>query len=118
HEILSMSRYDALRRPPSPLDRFAQRVRDRIHALLRFLLNTTPVGGVPVWVFYTIGAVVIAAGPFFVFRAARGRFSEAMAVLPSGPRPAADYFAEADRLPPQGGSRGGAPRPVRRAAPD
>jgi hypothetical protein len=102
HEILSMSRYDALRRPPSPLDRFAQWVRDRINALLRFLLNTTPVGGVPLWVFYTIGAVVIAAAAFLVFRAARGRFSESMAALPSGPRPAADYFAEADRLASKG----------------
>jgi hypothetical protein len=102
HDVLSMSRYDALRRPPSPLERFAQWVRDRIGALVRFLLTSSPIGIVPLCVFYTIGAVVIAAAAFFVFRASRGRFSEAMGVLPSGPRPAADYFAEADRLAARG----------------
>jgi hypothetical protein len=102
HQVLSMSRYDALRRPPSPLDRFGQWLGDRISALLRFLLRSSPVGSVPLWVFYTIGGVVIAAAAFLVFRASRGRFSEAMAVLPSGPRPAADYFAEADRLAARG----------------
>jgi hypothetical protein len=109
HDVLSMSRYDALRRPPSLLDRFGQWVRDRINALIRFLLRASPIGSVPLWVFYTVGGVVIAAAAFLVFRASRGRFSEAMAVLPSGPRPPADYFAEADRLA-AGGDRVGAVR--------
>jgi hypothetical protein len=109
HDVLSMSRYDALHRPPSLLDRFGQWVRDRINALFRFLLRASPIGSIPLWVFYTIGGVVIGAAAFLVFRASRGRFSEAMAVLPSGPRPPADYFAEADRLA-AGGDRIGAIR--------
>jgi hypothetical protein len=39
---------------------------------------------------------------FVVFRAARGRLSESLAAAPAGPRPPADFFAEADRLSARG----------------
>lgn len=102
HDVLAMHRYDALRRPPSPLDRFVQWVRDRIDQLLRLLFGG---GGpqAPGWFFYLVGAVVLAAVAVIVFRSARGRFTEALtANQPAGPRAPADYFAEADRLAARG----------------
>ena len=41
HDVMSMSRYDALHRPPSLLDRFTQWVQDRISDLLRLLFGNT-----------------------------------------------------------------------------
>ncbi len=56
HEVMSMSRYDALH------------------------------------------IAVVAALVFIVVRASRGRFAETRGLPTGGPRPPADYFAEADRL--------------------
>jgi hypothetical protein len=102
HDVLAMSRYDGLHRPPSLFDRFGQWVRDRINQLLELLF-----GGVgahaPGWFFYVAGAAVLAAVAFIVFRSARGRFTEDLrAIRPAGPRAPADYFAEADRLAAKG----------------
>jgi hypothetical protein len=99
HEVLSMHRYDALHRPPSALDRLGQWVQDRIRELLRALFGGQSVGGVvPYWVVYLIGALIIAAVAFVVFRSAGGRLGGGEdEMLPGAPRPPADYFAEADR---------------------
>ena len=103
HEVMSQSRYDALHRPPSAFDRFVQWVQDRIAQLLSLLFG--PRGGgqpaVQVWL-YIVAFAVIAATVFFVVRAARGRFSQTASLSPEGPRPPADFFAEADRLAARG----------------
>jgi hypothetical protein len=103
HDVLAMARYDALRQPPSLLDRFVQWVRDRINQLLRLLLGAGNGSPAPAWIFYIFGAVVLLAVAVIVFRSARGRFTEgAIAGQPTGPRAPADYFAEADRLAARG----------------
>jgi hypothetical protein len=102
HDVLAMPRYDALHKPPSLLDRFAQWVRDRINQLLDLLFGGTGARA-PVWIFYLVGAVGLAAVAIIVFRSARGRFTEGLeATQPTGPRAPADYFAEADRLAAKG----------------
>jgi hypothetical protein len=101
-DVLALQRYDALRRPPSLLDRFSQWVRDRIDQLLNLLFGN---GGNPAsgWFCYLVGAAVLAAVAVVVFRSTRGRFTEGlMANQPGGPRAPADYFAEADRLAARG----------------
>jgi len=50
------------------------------------------------WWYYLAGIAVIAAVAFVLFRASRGRFAQSIDLASGGPRPAADYFAEADRL--------------------
>jgi hypothetical protein len=108
--VLAMSRYDALHRPPSLLDRFVQWVGDRINQLLRLLFGAGAGPQAPTWIFYVFGAGVLIAVAVIVFRSARGRFSEGLiAAQPMGPRAPADYFAEADRLA-AGGDRVGAIR--------
>ena len=105
HNVLAMSRYDALHRPPSAFDRLGQWIQDRIRDLLRFLFGSPGgVGGiVPVWVIYAIGVLMIAAVAIVVFRSTRGRLAGGFAGPgPSGPRAPADYFAEADRLAAKG----------------
>jgi hypothetical protein len=102
HDVLAMHRFDALRRPPSLLDRFLQWVGDRINQLLGLLFGGRG-GSVPGWYFYIVGAVVLAAVAVIVFRSSRGRFTQGMmANQPTGPRAPADYFAEADRLAARG----------------
>jgi hypothetical protein len=98
HEVMSMSRYDALHRPPSPLERLTQWIQDRMRALLRLLFGQRAGGQSLDWWIYLAGIVVVAAVAFVVFRASRGRFSESINLSSDGPRPPADYFAEADRL--------------------
>jgi hypothetical protein len=101
--VLAMSRYDALRRPPSLLDRFVQWVGDRINQLLRLLFGAGAGAQAPTWIFYVFGAGVLIAVAVIVFRSARGRFTEGfIAAQPMGPRAPADYFAEADRLAARG----------------
>jgi len=102
HDVLAMHRFDALRQPPSLLDRFLQWVGDRINQLLGLLFGGRG-GSTPGWYFYIVGAVVLAAVAVIVFRSARGRFTQGMmANQPTGPRAPADYFAEADRLAARG----------------
>ena len=104
HDVLPMSRYDALHRQPSALDNFAQWVRDRINDLLRAIFgNTGPAGSVPTWVVYSVGVLIMAGVAFVVFRSTRGRFSGGFAVEGvEGPHTPADFFAEADRLAARG----------------
>ena len=100
--VLAMHRYDALHRPPSPLDRFGQWLRDRIDQLLQLLFGG---GGpqAPAWLFYLAGGAVLAVVAVIVFRSARGRFTEGLvANQPEGPRAPEDYFSEADRLAARG----------------
>ena len=102
HDVLAMHRFDALRRPPSLLDRLLQWVGDRINQLLGLLFGGKG-ASVPGWYFYIVGVVVLAAVAVIVFRSARGRFTQGMmANQPTGPRAPADYFAEADRLAARG----------------
>jgi len=102
HDVLAMHRYDALHKPPSPLDRFVQWLHDRFDQLVRLLFGGAGPQA-PGWFFYLVGAVVLAAVAFIVFRSARGRFTEGLvASQPDGPRAPADYFAEADRLAARG----------------
>ncbi len=98
HEVMSMSRFDGLHRPPSLIDRFTQWVQDRITALLRLLFGDRAGPQGPLWWYYAVGIAVVAALVFLVVRASRGRFAEAHSLPAGGPRPPADYFAEADRL--------------------
>lgn len=99
HDVLSSDRYSALHRPPSALDRLAQWIQDRISDLLRLLFGQRGGGQVAtsLWL-YLVGFAVIGVAIFFVISALRGRFSQAVSVSPEGPRPAADFFADADRL--------------------
>jgi len=104
HDVLSMHRYDPLHCPPSSLDRLSQWVQDRIRDLLRALFGGNGGGGaIPSWVLYAIGAAVLAAVAFVVFRAAGGGLGgDVDADVPGAPRAPADYFAEADRLAAKG----------------
>ena len=102
HDVLAMHRYDALHKPPSPLDRFLQWVHDRFDQLLRLLFGGAGPQA-PAWFFYVLGAAVLGVVAVIVFRSARGRFTAALsAAQPAGPRAPADYFAEADRLAARG----------------
>ena len=99
HDVLSMHRYDALHRPPSWLDRLQQWVRDRVNDLLNIFRREAGAPPLPYYVFYILGAVVVAAVALLIFSSTRGRFAEGVrAGRPAGPRAPADYFAEADRL--------------------
>jgi hypothetical protein len=98
HGVLSMSRYDALHRPPSLIDRFTQWVEDRVGDLLALLFGRATGGQIPSWLFYAAGIAIVAAVVFVLVRAARGRFGQTVTLAPSGPRAPADFFAEADRL--------------------
>lgn len=98
HDVMSFSRYDALHRPPSLWDRFTQWLSDRISALLRLLFGRRGGAQAPDYWIYGIGIATLLAILFVVFRAARGRFSQSISLAPGGPRPPADFFAEADRL--------------------
>jgi hypothetical protein len=104
HDVLSMSRYDALHQAPGPFDQFAQWVRDRIRDLLRALFGASGPGGtVPAWFIYSIGVLIMAAVALVVFRATRGRFSSgAVSEEVEGPRTPSDFFAQADRLAARG----------------
>jgi hypothetical protein len=100
HDVLSMHRYDSLHQAPSVLDRLLQWLRDRLDQLLR-LLSGGGSGGppVPLWGLYVVGAAAMLVIAALVFQSTRGRFGrEAGGSRPGGPRPPADYFAEADRL--------------------
>jgi hypothetical protein len=98
HDVMSMHRYDALHRQPSWLDQIQQWVRDRINDLLNILRREAGAPPVPYYVFYSLGAVVVAALALLIFSSTRGRFSEGVRERrPAGPRAPADYFADADR---------------------
>ena len=98
HDVLAMSRYDALRRPPNLLERFTQWVEDRISDLLQLIFGRAAGAQPPNFVFYAVGIAIVAAVAFVVARASRGRFGRRVDLAPQGPRPPADFFAEADRL--------------------
>jgi hypothetical protein len=103
HEVMSQSRYDALHRPPSPLERFVQWIKDRLMELYRALFGSSGGPSVPIQVFYFLIAAVLLVAAVIIFRSTRGRFIETIRdSAPSGPRPPADYFAEADRLEARG----------------
>lgn len=103
HQVLSMSRYDALHRAPSPLDRLTQWIGDRINQLLRILFGGSGGPQVPAWFLYVVGVIAVVAVTVFVFMSSRGRFTAAVgANRPAGPRAPADYFSEADRLAAKG----------------
>ncbi len=101
-DVMSMKRYDALHRPPSIFDRIGQWIRDRIDDFFQLLFGRRGGAQPPDWWLYLIGIGVVAAVVFVVFRAARGRFTQSIAAEAQGPRPASDYFAEADALAARG----------------
>jgi hypothetical protein len=99
HDVLSSDRYSALHRPPSALDRFAQWVQDRVSDLLRLLFGRRGGGqAATIYWLYLVGFAVVGVAIFFLISAMRGRFSQSVSITPEGPRPAADFFADADRL--------------------
>jgi hypothetical protein len=98
HDVMSMSRYDPLHRPPSLLDRIEQWIQDRISDLLRLLFGNGAGAQPPALWLYAIGIAVLLGMVVLIARAARGRFSQGVAPPTDRPRPPADYFAEADRL--------------------
>lgn len=98
HDVMSMSRYDALHRPPSLLDRIRQWISDRINDLLRLLFGNGTGAQPPALWLYAIGVAVLVVIVFLIARAARGRFSQSYGPPSDAPRPPEDYFAEADRL--------------------
>ena len=98
HDVLALSRYDALHRPPSLLDRIEQWIQDRINDLLRLLFGNTRGAQPPALWLYATGIAVLAVILLLFARAARGRFSQAYAPPSEGLRPPEDHFADADRL--------------------
>ena len=102
HEVMAMSRYDALHSPPSILDRIQKWIQDRINDLLHLLFGSRGGAQAPLWWFDAAGIAVLVLIAFLFARAARGRFNQGIALPPSGPRPPADWFAEADRLAARG----------------
>jgi len=99
HDVLAMSRYDPLHRPPTLFERFGHWVQDRLADLLRFITGNRAGGQAPGILFYLAGAATLVAVAVVAFGSTRGRFGQAVhASRPAGPRPPADYFAEADRL--------------------
>lgn len=102
HDVMSMSRYDALHRPPSLLDRFYQWIQDRINALLRLLFGSGAGSQTTALVLEAVGVLVVLAVIIVIVRASGGRLGLSAGLAPGGPRPAADYFAEADRLAAKG----------------
>ena len=101
-DVMAMSRYDPLHRPPSLIDRFNQWVSDRVADILRLLFgNASGAQPAVIWL-YVVGLAVLAVVVFLFARASRGRFTQAAGLLGDGPRPAADHFAEADRLAARG----------------
>lgn len=101
-DVMSMQRYDALHRPPSLLDRIGQWINDRISDLLRLLFGNRNGAQPPALWLYASGIAVLAAILVLIVLSSRGRFSQAVALPAGGPRPPADYFAEADRLAAKG----------------
>lgn len=106
HDVMAQSRYDALRRPPSILDRLSQWLYDRFNDLVNLIFGRRGGPQPPEWWLYGFGVLVVAAVAFIVFRSARGRFSQSLSAAPQGPRPASDHFADADRLAARGDRRG------------
>jgi hypothetical protein len=98
HDVMSMSRYDPLHRPPSLFDRIQQWIHDRISDLLRLLFGNGSGAQPPALWLYAIGIAVLLGMVVLIVRAARGRFSQGLGAPTDRPRPPADYFAEADRL--------------------
>jgi hypothetical protein len=98
HDVMSMSRYDPLHRPPSLLDRIERWIHDRISDLLRLLFGNGSGAQPPALWLYAIGIGVLLGMVVLIVRAARGRFSQGLGAPTDRPRPPADYFAEADRL--------------------
>jgi len=98
NDVMSMSRYDALHRPPSLLDRIQQWIQDRITDLLRLVFGSGSGAQPPALWLYATGIAVLLGIVVLVARAARGRFSQGLGAPTDRPRPPADYFAEADRL--------------------
>ena len=101
-DVMSMSRYDALHRPPSLFARFYQWVRDRIAALLRLLFGGAAGSQTTGLWLEAVGVLVVLAVIIVIVRASGGRFGAPAGFEPGGPRPAADYFADADRLAAKG----------------
>lgn len=99
HGVLAMHRYDALHKPQTWLDRLRQWFSDRINDLLNIFRNQAGSLPLPEYVYYVLGAVVVAVLAALLFNSTRGRLREGSisARLP-GPRAPADYFDEADRL--------------------
>jgi hypothetical protein len=99
HDVLALSRYDALHRPQSWLDRLRQWLTDRLTDLRNIFNRQAGTLPLPEYVYYALGVLVVVGVAILIFSSTRGRFGEAARLArPNGPRAPADYFAEADRL--------------------
>lgn len=97
HDVLSMPRYDALHKPQSWSDRLRQWVIDRINDLLKIFQGQGQ--PFPTYVYYILGAIVVAVVAVLIFSSTRGRFTQGTVGRgPAGPRAPSDYFDDADRL--------------------
>lgn len=102
HQVMSMSRYDPLHRPPSLWERIQQWIQDRIAQLLRLLSGGSGGAQPPLIWFYAAGLLVVLTIAVQVIRASRGRFGQSLGLPDGGPRPPADWFAQADVLASRG----------------
>ncbi|HEY2597449.1 MAG TPA: hypothetical protein VGJ79_03110 [Candidatus Dormibacteraeota bacterium] len=99
HGVMAMHRYDALHQPETLLDRLRHWVSARINDLLNIFRRELGSLPLPDFVYYLLGAVLVAVVAALIFSSTRGRMKEGSAATgPTGPRAPADYFAEADRL--------------------
>ena len=98
-DVMAMHRYDALHQPQTWLDRLRQWLNDRVNDLLNIFRRESGSLPLPDWAYYVFGGIVVALLAVLIFSSTRGRFREGSATAgASGPRAAADYFDEADRL--------------------
>lgn len=113
HDVLAMHRYDSLHQPPTLIDRLLQWLRDRLDQFFRlFGGHGTGGGGIPLWVLYVIGGLVMLAVAVYIVLSARGTIGGAGGGRRHRPGrlvPPGDHFAEADRLA-AAGDRVGATR--------
>jgi hypothetical protein len=99
HDVMAMHRYDALHQPETLLDRLRHWISARINDLLNIFRRESGSLPLPNFVYYLLGAILVAIVAVLIFSSTRGRLKEGSAAKgPTGPRAPADYFAEADRL--------------------
>lgn len=97
HSVLAMHRYDALRAPPSLLDRFLTWLRNEIASLLNAIAAGSALPTLAI--VFAVGLVILAAAVILIVLSRRRSWSSITVGRESAEtRSAADYFARADDL--------------------